>query len=277
MGTEGVAGIFKHTKNHVEIIFYICPENLSLFGMRLLYHFGNYLVLIRSFFRSPEKFSVYWQLILHESNSIGVGSLVIVVIISLFIGAVTTVQTAYQLETPLIPKSVIGATVAASSLLELAPTITSLVLAGKVGSSIASQLGTMRVTEQIDALEVMGINSSSYLILPKIISALFTFPMLVIIAAFLQILGGMVAGDATGEVSSTYFIQGIREYFDPFYVRFMIYKAITFGFIISSVASYHGYYTRGGALEVGESSTRAVVYSCIIILFADYVLAQIML
>lgn len=245
--------------------------------MRLLYHFGNYLVLIRSFFRSPEKFSVYWQLILHESNSIGVGSLVIVVIISLFIGAVTTVQTAYQLETPLIPKSVIGATVAASSLLELAPTITSLVLAGKVGSSIASQLGTMRVTEQIDALEVMGINSSSYLIMPKIISALFTFPMLVIIAAFLQILGGMVAGDATGEVSSTYFIQGIREYFDPFYVRFMIYKALTFGFIISSVSSYHGFFTRGGALEVGESSTRAVVYSCIIILFADYVLAQIML
>lgn len=245
--------------------------------MRLFYHVGRYLVLLGGFVKSPEKFSIYWRLFLVECNSIGVGSVLIVVLISVFIGAVTTVQTAYQLESPLLPDSLIGTTVTNSALLELAPTITALVLAGKVGSAIASQLGTMRVTEQIDALEVMGINSSTYLILPKIAAAIVTMPFLVILAGFLQVTGGLVAGHLSGEVAAIDFLQGAREYFEPFYLEFMIYKALSFGFIISSISSYQGFYTHGGALEVGQSSTRAVVFSCIAILLTDYILAQLLL
>jgi phospholipid/cholesterol/gamma-HCH transport system permease protein len=245
--------------------------------MKLFYHVGRYLVLLGGFVKSPEKFSIYWRLFLVECDSIGVGSTLIVSLISVFIGAVSTVQTAYQLESPLLPDSLIGTTVANTALLEFAPTITGLVLAGKVGSSIASQLGTMRVTEQIDALEVMGINSRTYLIAPKIAAALVTMPLLVSIAAFLQILGGLLAGHFTGEVAIIDFMQGAREYFEPFYLEFMIYKALSFGFIISSFSAYQGYYTQGGALEVGQSSTRAVVFSCIGILFTDYILAQLLL
>lgn len=243
----------------------------------MFYHVGRYLVLLGGFFKSPEKFSIYWRLFLVECDAIGVGSTLIVVLISVFIGAVSTLQTAYQLESPLLPDSLIGTTVANTALLEFAPTITGIVLAGKVGSAIASQLGTMRVTEQIDALEVMGINSSSYLILPKIAAALVTVPLLVAIAAFLQIMGGLLAGHFTGEVAMIDFLQGAREYFETFYVYFMLIKAVSFGFIISSISAYQGYYTRGGALEVGQSSTRAVVFSCIGLLFTDYILAQLLL
>jgi len=245
--------------------------------MKLFQHLGRYLVLIGSFFRSPERFGIYWQLFLQECNFIGVGSIVIVSIVSLFIGAVMTVQTAYQLESPLFPLSLIGTTVSNGSLLELAPTVTSLVLAGKVGSAISSQLGTMRVTEQIDALEVMGINSATYLIMPKITASLVVFPCLITIAAFLQILGGLIAGELTGECPSVDFISGAQEFFIPFYVYFMLIKSVTFGFVISSVSAYQGYFTNGGAMEVGESSTRAVVFSCIIILLSDYLLAQILI
>jgi len=245
--------------------------------MRALYHFGKYLLLLRSFFKSPERLVVYWDLLLRESAEIGIGSLIIVVLISIFLGAVTTIQTSYQLVSALIDPSIIGAIVANTSLLELAPTITSLVLAGTVGSRIASQLGTMRINEEIDALEVMGINSAAYLIMPKIIGSLFMFPFLVIIAAFLQNFGGLVAGHLTGEVAAADFILGARDYFDPFQVEFMMYKSLTFGFIISSIASYQGFYVRGGSLEVGQAGTRAVVYSCIMILAFDYILAQILL
>jgi len=212
-----------------------------------------------------------------EVVSIGVGSLVIIFITSIFVGAVTTVQTSYQLTSGFVPPSIIGSIVAASEILELAPTISSLVLAGKVGSSIASQLGTMRVTEQIDALDVMGINAASYLIMPKIFGAIIAFPMLVAISAFLGTSGGMFAGTFTGEVTYTEFTEGARAFFEPFQVTFMIIKSITFGFIISSVSAYQGFYVRGGAKEVGEASTRAVVYSCILVLFSDYVLAQLLL
>ncbi len=245
--------------------------------MKIFLHLGRYLILIGSFFRSPEKFSVYWTLFLQECNVIGVGSIVIVTLISLFIGAVMTLQTAYQLESPLFPLSLIGTTVANSALLELAPTVTSLVLAGKVGSSISSQLGTMRVTEQIDALEVMGVNSGTYLIMPKILASLVVFPSLIVIAAFLMIMGGLIAGILTGECPAIDFISGAQEFFIPFYVYFMLIKAVTFGFVISSISSYQGYYTVGGAMAVGQSSTRAVVFSCIVILISDYVLAQILI
>lgn len=245
--------------------------------MRPFYHFGRYIILLRGFLKSPEKFSVYWKLFLIEANSIGVGSVVIVSLVSLFIGAVTAANAAYQLTSPYLSPTLIGATVASSAFMELAPTITSVVLAGKVGSSIASQIGTMRVTEQIDALEVMGINSGSYLIMPKIVAAVVVFPLLITIAAFLQIVGGYFAGIFTGETTAQEYIQGIQTWFDPFQVNFMLLKSVVFGFLISSISSYHGYYTHGGALEVGQSSTKAVVYSIIILLLADYGLAALIL
>lgn len=220
---------------------------------------------------------MYWNELFRQMVSIGIGSLGIVTIISVFMGAVTTVQTAYQLVSGLVAKTVIGAIVADSSMLELAPTITSLVLAGKIGSAIASEIGTMRVTEQIDALEIMGVNAPAYIIMPKILAAVVTIPLLIILSIALCIGGGIFAGDATGILSSQQFIEGARSSFLPYNVLFSMTKAFTFAFIISSVSAYQGYYTQGGSLEVGQSSTRAVVYSCILILLSDYLLAQLML
>lgn len=228
-------------------------------------------------FRTPEQFKVYWQLTLAEIVSMTGGSMGIVVIISTFIGAVTTLNTAYQLTTPLISDSIIGTVVSASTLLELAPTVMSFILAGRIGSSIASQIGTMRVTEQIDAIEVMGINPTGYLIMPKVLGGLVSWPILVTVAAFLSTLGGLIAGDLTGEVSAYEFTLGLQMYFDPFQVTVMYVKSVVFGGLITSISAYHGYYTKGGALEVGQSSTKAVVYSCLAIVVADYILAQIML
>ncbi len=192
-------------------------------------------------------------------------------------GAVTTIQTSYQLVSNLFSNSVIGSVVSNSTILELSPTITTLVLAGRVGSSIASEIGTMRVSEQIDALEVMGINSAGYLIFPKIVAALFVIPMLVIISMFLTISGGILAGEVTNILTMKEFLEGTRNTFRTFTLVFSLIKAVTFAFVLSSVPSYQGYYTYGGALEVGQSSTRAVVLSCVFILFLDYLLAQLFL
>lgn len=245
--------------------------------MRLFFHFGRYLLLLRQLFKKPENQRMYWDELFRQMVSIGINSLGIVVIISVFMGAVTTVQTAYQLVSGLVSKSIIGAIVSDSSILELGPTITSLVLAGKIGSSIASEIGTMRVTEQIDALEIMGVNAAGYLISPKILAAIITIPMLIILAISLSIGGGIFVGDLTGILSSQQFIEGARSSFLPFNVAFSLTKAFTFAFIISSVSAYQGYYTQGGSLEVGQASTRAVVFSCILILLSDYLLAQLLL
>lgn len=242
-----------------------------------IYQLGRYVLFLRSMFSKPEKTKIFVNQVFIEMNNIGIGSLPIVAIISVFIGAVTTVQTAYQLVSPLVPASIIGQIVSDSSILELSPTIMSLVLAGKVGSHIASEIGTMRVTEQIDALEVMGINASGYLILPKIIAALLMFPMLNIISITLSIWGGITAGELTGALSQEEFLFGARETFKGFVVFFSVLKAFSFAFIITSISAYQGFYTHGGALEVGASSTRAVVYSCVMVLFADYILAQLLL
>lgn len=210
-------------------------------------------------------------------NSIAIGSLPIVAIIAIFQGAVTTLQIAYQLISPFVKSTTIGSIVSDSSMLELAPTITCLVLAGNVGSHIASEIGTMKVDEQIDALEVMGINATGYLALPKIIAGVVTIPMLIVLSIFLSNLGGITAGAASGIMSPDEFIQGARESFIPFNLAFSLIKAFTYAFIITSVSSYQGYYTTGGALEVGRSSTKAVVYSAILILFFDYLLSQLLL
>lgn len=241
------------------------------------YQFGRYLLLLKSTLVKPEKGKIYWRELARQMVEIGVGSLAIVIIISVFIGAVITVQTAYQLTTPLIPRSTIGSIVTNSSILEMAPTVTCLILAGKIGSNIASEIGTMRISEQIDALEIMGVNASAYLILPKIVASVVMIPILVIISGFLCVLSGIWVGQLTGVVTREEFIQGSIEYFIPFTVSFSLIKAFTFGFIISSVSAYYGFYTVGGALEVGKTATKAVVVCCVIILLADYLLAQLLL
>jgi len=192
-------------------------------------------------------------------------------------GAVTTIETAYNLISPLIPDYVISLVVRDMTILELAPTIMAIVFAGKVGSNIAGELGTMRITEQIDALEVMGINSTSYLVLPKIIAALFMYPMLVVLAGFLSIYGGYLAGTLTGVITGTEFIYGIRYDFVEYNIIFALTKSFVFAFLVASISAYKGFYTEGGALEVGVASTSAVTNSCIAILLADYLLAQLLL
>jgi phospholipid/cholesterol/gamma-HCH transport system permease protein len=245
--------------------------------MKFFYYFGKYLIFLRSMFSKPEKFKVYVNRTFVEMNNVAIGSLPIVAIIAIFQGAVTTLQIAYQLVSPFVPPTAIGAIVSDSSMLELAPTITCLVLAGNVGSHIASEIGTMKVDEQVDALEVMGINAAGFLALPKIIAGVLTIPMLIVLSIFLSILGGIMAGAASGIMSPDEFIQGARESFIPFNLAFSLIKAVTYAFIITSVSSFQGYFTTGGALEVGRSSTKAVVYSAILILFFDYLLSQLLL
>lgn len=244
---------------------------------RFFYHIGRFSMLLGGMFRAMEKPRVYYKLTLDEAVSMIGGSMLILVVISFFVGAVTTVQTAYQLTSNLVSNTIIGSIVSTTAILELSPGIVNLVIAGRIGSKIASEIGTMRVTEQIDALEVMGINSRAYLILPKIFAGLISLPILTTISAFLAHAGGISAGHFSGEVTSTEFILGMREYYDPYQVVVMYVKAAVFGLIIASVSSYQGFYTKGGALDVGASSTRAVVFSCLTITLADYMVAQLML
>ena len=234
-------------------------------------------MLIRRVFGKPEKYSIYRDRIFEEINILGIGSLGIVAIISVFIGAVITIQSAFNFSNPLVPVYAVGVAVRDSMILEFSPAIISLILAGKIGSSIASEIGTMRITEQIDALEIMGINSASYLIQPKIIAAMLFSTVLVIFSMFLGILGGYVFGVLSGVVTSYEFILGVTYQFKPFNVTYALIKGVVFAFIIASVPAYHGFYTKGGSLEVGKSSTKAVVYSSILILIFDFILAQILL
>jgi len=238
---------------------------------------GRYFTFLYLLTIKRERFSTYVKLVIDECIKVGIDSIFIVVIISTFIGAVTAVQTSYNLVSPWIPNYIVSLVVRDMVLLELAPTITAIVFAGKVGSNIASELGTMRITEQIDALEVMGINSASFLGLPKILACLLMFPLLVILAGFLAIWGGYVASILTGELTPDEYIYGIRAEFIEFNVTFALIKSFAFAFLVSSISSFTGYYTRGGALEVGKASTTAVTSSCIAILIADYALAQTLL
>jgi phospholipid/cholesterol/gamma-HCH transport system permease protein len=245
--------------------------------MKFFTEVGRYVLLMKGMFSKPENWKVYWKEFMHQCNDIGIRSLGIVVIISFFIGAVSAVQTAYQLVSPLIPKESLATIVRDTVILEFAPTLVCIVLAGVVGSKIASELGNMRVSEQIDALEIMGINPKAYLVLPKVIAALLVIPMLVIIAMGLGIIGGRIAGVGSGILSSEQFDKGLREDFLPYNVFFAMAKAYTFSFIISSIPAYYGFYVEGGSLEIGRSSTKSVVVSCILILFADYVLSALLL
>ena len=244
---------------------------------KMLENFGSYFILLGKVFAKPEKMKIYYRQFLHELNNIGINSLGIVIIISLFMGSVITLQTAYNTESPFLPKYLIGLGCRDSLILELSSTMVALILAGKVGSNIASELGTMRVTEQIDALEIMGINSASYLIFPKIIAAMFFHPFLTLISIIIGIFGGWISIVITGIISVPDFLYGVQYGFNPFFVVYALIKTVVFAFIITTVSAYQGYNVQGGALEVGRASTRAVVYSSVNILLFNVILTQLIL
>lgn len=238
---------------------------------------GKYVMMLRHVFSKPEKFRIYKNRIFDEIEIIGINSIPIVAILSVFIGAVITLQTASNMDSPLLPIETIGYITRQSTILEFSPTIISLILAGKIGSNIASEVGTMRVTEQIDALEIMGVNSLGYLVLPKVVAGLFMFPVIVVISMLLSITGGLLAALQSGLCSQNDYVKGLRYYFYESDVTYGIVKTFFFAFIITTVASFFGYYTKGGALDVGRSSTKAVVYSSIWILLTNLFLTQLLL
>ncbi len=244
---------------------------------RFLSGFGSYWMLLGKVFSRPEKTQIYYKQTVKEVMSLGIRSIGIVTIISFFMGAVITLQTAYNTENPIYPTYLIGLGCRDSILLEFSSTIVALILAGKVGSNIASEIGTMRVTEQIDALELMGVNSAAYLILPKIVATLVFNPLLTLISIIVGIVGGWIAGTASGVITSQDFIYGIQYAFIPYYVTYAIIKTLFFAFIITSISAYQGYYVEGGSLEVGRASTKAVVYSSVTLLLFNVILTQLLL
>ena len=242
--------------------------------MKLLAHIGTYLLLMRRTFGQPEKHSILYRQVMREIEKVGINSFGIVVIISLFVGAVITIQVNFNIDNPLTPNYLIGLTVRDSLLLEFSSTMMALILAGKVGSSIASELGMMRITEQIDALEVMGINSASYLILPKMIAAVVFFPILCLLSIILGLFGGYLACVLADIIPPADYIEGIQYAFRSYYVSYSLTKTVFYAIIITSVSSYFGYHVKGGAVEVGKSSTKAVVQSSILILLANLILTR---
>ncbi len=245
--------------------------------MKFFFHVGRYFSMLKRVFAKPEKHRMYINQLFHEIDSLGVNSVGIVIIISIFIGGIMTIQFAYSLANPLYPSALIGLGTRDTLILEFSSTMLALIMAGKIGSNITSEIGTMRVTEQIDSLEIMGVNSAGYLILPKILAVVFVFPFLYILSVFFGILGGLVTGPLVGVITIPEYIDGIQWLFIPYYVTFSLIKMLVFGFLVASVPAYFGYYVQGGALEVGNASTRAVVNTNILILFFDLVLTRLLL
>jgi phospholipid/cholesterol/gamma-HCH transport system permease protein len=244
---------------------------------KFLGHLGRYFILLGQVFSKPEKPLVYYNQTMREFVFLGVNSIGIISIISFFMGAAITLQTAYNTENPIYPTYLIGLGCRDSIILEFSSTISALILAGKVGSNIASEIGTMRVTEQIDALEIMGVNSASYLILPKMIATLVFNPFLTLISIIVGILGGWIAGTQLGVITTEDFVYGIQYAFIPYYITYSLIKTVVFAFIITSISSFQGYYVSGGSLEVGQASTKAVVYSSVMILLFNVILTQLLL
>ena len=242
----------------------------------MLYHIGRYIMWHRMIFRRPENSRMYYKEVIRQMYDIGIGSLMIIFVVNVFIGAVTAVQFTYQLSGTFIPNYYIGYIVRDMAIIELAVTFTSIILSGKVGSNMASEIGGMRQKEHIDAMEIMGVNTSSYLVLPKLIAALIVIPLLVSIAAIVSIFGGYIATIYSGSFSHEEFIQGLRSFFNPFNVKMMYVKAFVFAYILTSIACYQGYFVKGGSVELGHASTRAVVFGIIVILIADYVIAVLL-
>jgi phospholipid/cholesterol/gamma-HCH transport system permease protein len=252
-------------------------SSLSHTMLRPFAALGRYALLLVKAGTSLREVRIYRRNLRDEMVRIGVDSIPIVALAAFFSGAVTTVQTSYQLVSPLIPRSVIGSIVAPSMILELGAVVTAFILAGRVGARIAAELGTMRVTEQIDALEAMGLNSVGYLIVPRVIAGVLMFPVLYVFACFVGIGGGILVADVMGMLPAAEFVRGARMYFQPFDAWFGIIKSLTFGFLITSISCYKGYFTQGGAEGVGRSTTEAAVTSCVFILMADLLLAAVLL
>lgn len=244
--------------------------------IKYLTQIGRYFIMLKDMFNRPVKWSVMKQLILKEVDDLIIDSLGIVCFISFFVGGVVAIQTALNLTNPLIPRYLIGFATRQSVILEFAPTFISIIMAGKMGSFITSSIGTMRVTEQIDALEVMGVNSLNYLVFPKII-ALFLYPFVIGVAMFLGIYGGYLAAIYGGFATETDFITGIQVEFIPFHITYAFIKTLAFAFILATVPSFHGYYMKGGALEVGKASTVSFVWTSVLIIISNYLLTQILL
>lgn len=244
---------------------------------RFLSQVGLYFIFLKKVFSKPEKPVVYYKQTLNELVNLGVASIGIIAIISFFMGAVITLQTAYNTENPIYPAYLIGLGCRDSIILEFSSSVAALILAGKVGSNVASEIGTMRVTEQIDALEIMGINSASYLTLPKIIATVLFNPLLTLMSITIGIFGGWSAGTVSGVIKSADFIYGIQYAFIPYYIVYSLIKTVFFAFIITSVSAFMGYYVAGGSLEVGRASTKAVVYSSVLILLFNVILTQLLL
>jgi len=245
--------------------------------MNYLEHIGKYFIMLGRVFKKPQRSKVFYEALLREIEDLGLKSLGIIMFISFFIGGVIALQTALNLESPFIPKSLIGFAAKRSIILEFAPTFCSIILAGKVGSYITSSIGSMRVTEQIDALEVMGINSLNYLVLPKILATIFFYPFLISLGMFLGVLGGWVSGVLSGLFSGTEYIVGLQTDFNPFLLTYAMIKTLFFAFLIATVPSYHGYYVKGGSIAVGRASTQSVVWTTILIVIANYFLTQLLL
>ena len=243
----------------------------------MLTRFGKYILVMLKVFRKPDKMKVFWKQLAIEINSLGIESLGIVAIISVFMGAVVAIQTAYNIDSPLIPLTMVGFTTRQSVILEFSPTIISLILAGKVGSRIASEIGTMRVTEQIDALEIMGINPANYLIFPKITAAMIFNPVVIILSMGFGLTGGYLVAAFTNLFTTQDYIDGLRGWFEGFTIIYALIKTVVFAFLITSISGFEGYSVKGGAIAVGASSTRAVVWSSIMIILFNLILTQLLL
>lgn len=238
---------------------------------------GRYFWMLGKVFTRPERHKIYIRQLFNEIEALGLNSVGIVVIISVFIGGIMTIQLAYNLVNPLYPTTIIGLGTRDTLILEFSSTMLALILAGKIGSNITSEIGSMKVTEQIDSLEIMGVNSANYLILPKIVAVVFIFPFLFILSVFFGLLGGLFVGPTVGVVTVTEYIDGIRYMFVPYYITFSVIKSLVFGFLVASVPAYFGYFVQGGALEVGKASTQAVVSTNILILLFDLILTRLLL
>jgi phospholipid/cholesterol/gamma-HCH transport system permease protein len=245
--------------------------------VKFLQQFGRYLLMLTVVFTKPDKWRFYFQKSINEIELIGINSLPIVALMSTFMGAVIALQTASSMESPLLPDYTVGFITQSSTILEFSPTIICLILAGKVGSNVASEIGTMRVTEQIDAYEIMGVNSLNFLVLPKITAAIIFFPVLIIFSMALSMFGGWLALLVSDLTTTEIYILGIRAFFNPFHITYALTKTLVFGFLIVSISSFYGYYVKGGSLDVGRASTQAVVSSSIAILISNFILTQLML
>ena len=238
---------------------------------------GSYFLFLGTVLRSPESWREFGKSLMREIELLGLSSIPLVVFVSLFMGAVLTIQTAINLDDPFIPDLFIGVAVREGVVLEFSPTIVSLILAGKVGSNISSSLGAMRVTEQMDALQVMGINPAGYLVLPKIVACLLFFPVLIVFSIFMGLLGGYLAGDWLQMVNPDHFLMGYFDEFNPYFVVYALTKTVFFAFIISSISAWYGFHVKGGAVEVGKASTKAVVAMSFTIILFNYILTNVML